>query len=519
MENSRRYCLVAKSTNSFSYQSTNEIDFQESEFNWSSVPLSEVIQKNNRLEASNFEIKVRAARQLIKDCKWPVVNLWSDNGLVKNAQYPGRFKRIYVNRYEGYPFYLPTQITDLYPKPTKWISPITHSGLNILKAHDGELLINRSGTIGPVTIVSKTLKDKILSDDIIRVIPSESNDLGYLYAFLKTSTGQVLLTTNSYGAVISHIEPEHLQNLPIPNPNENLKKDIHNLIIDSFIARDTSNELMDQAEILLIEELRLPSIEELKPKYFQSTVELQNYEVKLSNLKNRLDGSYHIPVVNKIISHIKNTAREVTFLGDKRISNKIILPTRFKRVYVEEGEGRKFLGGRDIFQLNPSTTKYISTTKHSKKIQDDLKISENNLIFPSRGTVKNVVIAPKHFEGWCISDNLISVLPSDINTVGYVFSFLNTFYGKILINRQISGSVVDFLEIEQLSSVEVPFLKNQETQLEVNALVLKANKLRYDAYLKEQQAIKKVNDLVIHASKYKLNIAAEPKVKFVRNKK
>lgn len=37
-------------------------------------------------------------------------------------------------------------------------------------------------------------------------------------------------------------------------------------------------------------------------------------------------------------------AEEVTTLKDERISEEIILPGRFKRVYVEEGYGRIFIG-------------------------------------------------------------------------------------------------------------------------------------------------------------------------------
>ncbi len=241
-----------------SQKEATPVEIPEHEFNWSSIPLSEVKAKASRLEASVFDIKAKAARQLLAICKWPVANLWAKDGFITNAQYPGRFKRIYVSKANGYPFYLPSQITDLYPHPTKWISPITHSGLDILEAHEGELLLNRSGTIGPVTIVSKTLAGKIMSDDVIRAIPKGKNDLGYLYAFLRTNTGQILLTTNSYGAVISHIEPEHLQNLPVPNPEPLIKQNIHNLIIESFKARDKSNYLIDQAEALLITELKLP---------------------------------------------------------------------------------------------------------------------------------------------------------------------------------------------------------------------------------------------------------------------
>lgn len=338
--------MVTKLKYNYSEKDSDFLNIPASDFSWSSVLLSEVKENKNRLEASVFDLKVKSARQLLNNCSNPLVNFWSKDGLVKHAHYPGRFKRTYVNPNEGIPLFLPSQISSINPKPTKWISIKKEADLDILKAHRGELLINRSGTIGPVTIVSDTLNDKILSDDIIRVIPKNPLDLGYIYAFLRSEIGQVLLTTNSYGAVISHIEPEHLQSLLIPVPSPLIRLTIHNLIIDSFNDRDKSNQLIEEADELLYQELNLPNIYNLPSKYFIQDSEFQNFQIKLSNVRNRLDTSFHLPIIDSIINHISSKAKEVTRIDDKRISSKIILPGRFKRVYVEEGQGVIFFGGK-----------------------------------------------------------------------------------------------------------------------------------------------------------------------------
>ena len=65
----------------------------------------------------------------------------------------------------------------------------------------------------------------------------------------------------------------HLENILIPNPPEILKKEIHNLIVKSYDLRDESNNLIDEAEKLLIEELKLPPIEDFKPEYFDKEKE------------------------------------------------------------------------------------------------------------------------------------------------------------------------------------------------------------------------------------------------------
>ena len=81
---------------------------------WSSVPLSDVISRGKRLEASVFDVEAKQARNIIINGKYPCVPLLGEKGIVKNAYYPGRFKRIYCDKENGEAFFLPSQMTDIY---------------------------------------------------------------------------------------------------------------------------------------------------------------------------------------------------------------------------------------------------------------------------------------------------------------------------------------------------------------------------------------------------------------------
>ena len=323
-------------------------------------------------------------------------------------------------------------------------------------------------------------------------------DSGYIYAFLKTNIGQLLIKTSNYGSVISHIEPKHLENILIPNPPEILKKEIHNLVVKSYDLRDESNDLIDEAEKMLIEELKLPPIEDFKPKYFDKENDIRNFEVSLSKLNNRFDGSYHIPLIDCIKKHLQKYALSIKYINNG-LNAQIILPGRFSRTYVDENQGIKFVGGKDLFQLNPSTEKFLSKRVHEKIIQTQLGIKENDLIMPSRGTIGRSLLAPKHFEGWAISDNLMRITFEDKDIVGYIYCFFNSEYGKVLLEREIYGGVVNAIEPSHLCEIPIPLLKNKEIQTKINNLVLDANKKRYEAYVLEQKAIKMVNEKVIYA--------------------
>lgn len=478
-----------------------EIDLPDDEIKWCSIDLSEVLNNNNRLEASVFKVEAKHAREELQNCKYgnTLTKLCGTNSFTNEAFYPGRFKRIYLDKNkEAIPFFLPSQLNEIYPKPNKWISNLTDTNFEQLKPHSNTILLTRSGTIGNCTYVSKTLAGKIFSDDVIRIHVTNEYDSGYIYAFLKTNIGQLLIKTNNYGSVISHIEPKHLENILIPNPPEILKKEIHNLVVKSYNLRDESNDLIDEAEKMLIEELKLPPIEDFKPKYFDNEKGIRNFEVSLSRLNNRFDGSYHIPLVDCIKKHLQKYALSIKYINNG-LNAQIILPGRFSRTYVDENQGIKFIGGKDLFQLNPSTEKFLSKHVHEKIIQTQLGIKENDLIMPSRGTIGRLLLAPKHFEGWAISDNLMRITFEDKNIVGYIYCFFYSEYGKVLLEREIYGGVINAIEPSHLCEIPIPLLKSKEIQEKINNLVLEANKKRYEAYVLEQKAIKMVNEKVIYA--------------------
>lgn len=456
---------------------------------YTSVALSEIYSNNTRLEAGAFNLEAKAAKYKVEHCRYGYVHLWGEDGLVSEASYPGRFKRIYVEKEDGIPFFLPSQLGETQPKPSKYISEKTYKRIRGIEIKPNSLLLSRSGTIGKCAISSRTTIGKVYSDDVIRVFFRSDCDLGYVYAYLCTPIGQQMLQTNNYGAVVQHIEPEHLKNIIIPNAPDPIKRKIHNLVVESYDLRDKSNELIDKAEQILYEELQLPPIEQLKPTYFDKDVDLRNYTTKLSEINLRLDCSYHTPETIAILDIIRKNAKEVKKIGDKEISHKIVLAGRFKRTYVDNENGIPFFGGKQLLELNPSNMKYLSVDQHAKRIVKELQLKENMIAVTCSGTIGKVNIIPRHWDGWALNQHVMRIVPATDDIAGYIYCWLNTDYAYRLIVRNTYGSVVDEIDDQQLAQVVIPLLKNESKQKEINDKILQANNLRYQAYLKEQEAI------------------------------
>ena len=473
-----------------------QIIAHESPVKYCSVALSDVIARGNRLEASVFDVEAMQARALIAGGKYPQTFLGGAEGIA-TSYVCGRFKRIWVKT-SDIPIYQPSSIVDIKPSPDGYISSKTKTNINALRVQKNQILMTCSGTVGKVSYVSETLKDKVFSHDLLRIDCKNPNDAGYVYAYLKSSVGNQILCTNRYGAVITHIEPEHLATIPIPDAPAMLKNTIHHRIEKSYALRDASNDLIDEATALLAKELNLPLVDDIAPSFYEKDAEVDTFSVPLSRLSGRLEASYHVPIVDAVMERLRQNAAEVTTIGDPRISREVILPGRFKRVYVEEGHGRVLIGGKQLYELDPAVKKYISGKKH-EKILKKLEVYENTILLTRSGTIGKVALVPKHWEHYIPSDHIIRIVPTSDDMAGYLYIFLASDYAQPLIRRFTYGSVVDEIDDHHVRRIAVPLLKDRAAQRKINDLALEANEKRYEAYRLEQDALKMLNEQIIFA--------------------
>lgn len=241
---------------------------EESPIKWCSISLSEVIEKGKRLEASVYDVEAKQAYMRVKNGLFPSVDLIGEHSPVQKAHYGGRLKRNYIDKNceNAVGFIGSSEMLDISPQPIKFM--IDDERVSDLHVKKGTVLISRSGTIGNMSFVNDTLEKFLISEHAMRL---ECNSYpGYVYAYLKTKTGQALIRSNIYGSVIQQIEPEHLASIPIPDAPREMKSKVDNLIVQSYTLRDESNALLEQATQMMIEELHLPKIEDLDVEYFIS---------------------------------------------------------------------------------------------------------------------------------------------------------------------------------------------------------------------------------------------------------
>ncbi|MBJ3778827.1 restriction endonuclease subunit S domain-containing protein [Acuticoccus mangrovi] len=168
---------------------------------------------------------------------------------------PNRFKRIPAE--DGVELIDSSQIFELNPDYNRRISAAGIADKNNGRVEPGWIMMSRSGQVygllGSVAMATEQHAGKVVSDDVIRIAPSEDLRPGYLYvAISHSSLGRPRAKALAYGSSIPHVEVEDLKGFSIPRLTPEIEKQISDLAEEAFKlwseADERENAIADTAE-------------------------------------------------------------------------------------------------------------------------------------------------------------------------------------------------------------------------------------------------------------------------------
>ena len=323
----------------------------------------------------------------------------------------------------------------------KYISKKYTTQYEKLKIEKDWILLSCSGTLGNTVYTNSDFEKFVGTHDLIRIIPETDKILsGYLYAFLSCKYGYSLLTQFSFGGVIKHIEPHHIENIPIPILPEETQQKIHNLIVESAQLRVEANKLLKEAQEKIVNEMNIK-------------VQKQSHITKISELTNSHQKRFEAFAFKSIGSDFRKQIEKLPHHKLKDFSERIFRPGIFKRNYVAEGVD--FLGGSDITSAIPVSDKKLSKARTSNF--DDLTLKEDWILVTCGGTIGTTVLVNNFLSQKLASQHILRIIPKDIPT-GYLFAFLNSEIGLKVIQSFMYGSVIQQIEPHHLELVPIPLI-------------------------------------------------------------
>jgi len=455
------------------------------------VALSEVFAADMRVDASAYNILAREIVAGLRNTGITLKPLYGQFGFCAYASNAFRFRRIYVEASHGTALFSSSDIIDLRPEPSGYLSNKLTRKLAALLIDENDVLISCSGTVGNVALAGARMAKAALTQHAIRLRAPDADTAGFIVAFLRSRFGRPQLVTAKYGSVVTHIEPDHLKSVLVPDLHPLHRIEIGRAFVEATRARDKANELIDVAGQELMLRLRLPLFSQFLRRDNRNTV-------SVFKLENRFDASYHSPLTDEILATIRALPGGVTETGDPLFASEIRPITKFrKRIYVKHG-GIPLLSSKQLFQIDPIDVKRLAKAAHIKDMKE-IALLENMILVTRSGTIGNVQMTPKYMNGWAGSEHATRIMATNDIAAGYLYAWLSSEYGKQLITRYSYGSVILEIDKEMLSSVLVPLLGTAD-QAGVARLVLQANGLRNEAWEKEQQGFRRLEEILTLAA-------------------
>lgn len=326
----------------------------------------------------------------------------------------------------------------------------------------GWTLITRSGTIGRMAYARPDMAGMACSEHVLRVVPDVGRiPSGYLYAFLSSRYGVPLVVSGTYGAIIQHIEPEHIAELPVPRFGPVFEQEVAQLI-DAAAAERVAASKHRRAALEL----------------FQAKIGWSRHADSIalapmaSALLGRMDAFHYSPRVET-----GRASLAVHFgvrLGDQ--VERVFEPNRGSRLKVTDPAfGVPFLSSSSVFELNPSAEYLVSRslTPHL----EGLLVSDCDVLIPRSGQLGGIIgraVLPLPMNvGQAGSEHLVRVRCHSPQDAAYLWAVLASEPGYWALVGTAFGSSIPSLDSSLISDLTIPWLSDLDRQ-EIGALAEKA---------------------------------------------
>jgi type I restriction enzyme S subunit len=349
----------------------------------------------------------------------------------------------------------------------------------VLQVHEGTTLVSCSGTIGRTAYVGPEMDGMWTSLDLMKIVPDEKKvDPGYLFAFLSSRFGIPLVSSGTYGAVIRHIDREHLIDLPVPRFTRRVEAEIHERIVAAAKKRFEASTKLRAAN----RDIQNETATQLELASNHSSV------VSCLALRRRMDAFYYHPqrlAAVKAIERSRCAVRPLASIAD------VSIPGIFKRLYADDPAwGIPYLSGTEVFSASPSSNRFLM----KRVATDNSLIVEKGVILVqeaggSGGSLGRPVIVGEALSGFACTNNMFRIRCTEDLDAGYLFAFLASPCGRKLVEREAAGSLVQHTDLSRIREVPVPWAST-DVRKRIGLAVIDATKLRDDAVRLEREAIR-----------------------------
>jgi len=451
-------------------------------FQIKTVPSTWLENNGRRLDCGPYMSGALEAKELLrKHNTEPLKRVTSD------IYHAGRESRIWVDSPEhGIPFMGSTDILSMDLTSLPLISKkqvLSNPRFSITK---GWTLITRSGTVGRMAFARSDMDGVACSEHVLRVVPNEDHiKPGYLYAYLSSRFGVPIVVSGTYGAIIQHIEPDHVCDLPVPRLGD-IEEQAHDLIERASELRvDAAKQIQDAST----KYLTAAGISEISSYDWILNSGRAGFTAKIS--RNILRAVNYIPLNQELAETVKSSSPSWKPLGELTIPGTLRRGLRFKRVDAEPEFGVRLVGQREGFHLVPEG-RFIAKSH----LPNDplIYVPEGTIVIASQGGINETdSFARAQFMygkrlDYVYSEHFLRVIADETKIPrGALFAFIRSNIAFRLLRACAVGSMQQDFHPDLLAEIPVPIVSDDEA-MAIDLLVRDSFQKYDDAIDCEDQA-------------------------------
>jgi hypothetical protein len=405
----------------------------------------------------------------------------------------GRPARAYVTQArDGVPFLGSTDILmgDLSGVPRVARAQATRECAQMLQPFWS--LITRSGTVGRMAFSRPDMRGMMASEHVLRVAADpERIPPGYLHAYLRSKFGVPLIVSGTYGAIIQHIEPHHIAELPVPRLGKSVEGRADELVIESAQLLTKFQVGVNRATSLLFESVGLQDITAADWHLLGRDL---GFSVTAPSVRS-LRALNFTPRFQRLVSAVKATSHKS--LGELVKPGTLHRGGRFKRIDAAPEYSYQLVGQRELFWVKPEG-RWIARSAVGK----DVLVESGTILVAAQGTLGESELYCRAEFIWgpatslAYSEHLLRVIADeDKIPAGCLYAFMRSETAFRMLRSISTGTKLQDHHRVMLAALPVP-VPPSKVQQDVDSLVVEAFEARHKAVALEEQAVALVESAI-----------------------
>jgi type I restriction enzyme S subunit len=324
------------------------------------------------------------------------------------------------------------------------------------------------------------------SEDVLRVVPNANKiSAGFLYGYLSSKFGVPIVTAGTYGAVIQHIEPHQIAELPVPRLGESFENRIDNLIRQAAHIRAEAAKSLEDAK---------GKFDWLNTQTNNKKATLKTNVVPSTAIRSRFDAAFYNPIASQIERDIRS--RPHTTIGE--MCRRVFLPGIFKRILTDDSKfGARYYSGSALYWLEPIPKNRLS---EKTTLFKDVLLEEGTILVQAFGQEGGLIGRPawvgRHLAHATTTHMLVRLNTHEKDMAGYLYAYISSLAGHTVISKFPYGGSIPHMDERGISSVPVPLLAKAE-MLALSEQVLRALSARDDALDLELKARAMIEEAIM----------------------